>query len=267
MPYDRPDYQPISTPTLPDIGEGQVLWFQSENVEVAGPGEENLISYIVPDGYELRVCSGIVSCEAPRTQRFNFITTPAGDWVSPTSHIDPDNKWFFEELAYDSNLASDASPLVPAHSWSSWLELLVNEATIDKVRFYARYDPLQQSSIDIKAFYGGIWNAVYTGAYADREWVEKDLLPGVHSVSKAEVRVYNNDDEPRGLQLFEFMFNTSGESPQETIYFDTYAIIPYLPEAPYPVPAGATFVVRVYNDDDIAQRFSVNLAGFLQAKV
>ncbi len=98
-------------------------------------------------------------------------------------------------------------------------------------------------------------------------WVEKDIPAGVSLVSKARVRFYNIGAYASQCALFEFQFDAAEETPQETIYFDTYAIIPYLPEAPYPVPAGAKFALKVYNDDDAAQYMSVNLAGFLQSKV
>ena len=267
MPNDQPDYQPKSTPTLPDFGEGQVTWFQSEAESVGAGLTADLINYVVPDGYELRVCSGIVSCEAPRTQRFNFITTPAGDWVSPTSHIDPDDKWHREEEAYDGDISTSAWTEVSTPGWSSYLELLVNPTYIDKVRFYTKEAYGILNTIDLDVFYGGGWVDLYEGVFNFDEWVEKDILAPARLVSKARVRFFFPAGRYAWGYVNEFMFDTSGETAQETIYFDTYALIPYLPEAPYPVPTGATFTLRVYNDDAEAQKFSINLAGFLQVKV
>lgn len=266
MPSGLPDFWQGTIAGLPTIGAGQVAWFQSELVEVAAGGNEDLISYVVPDIMELHVCSGVISCAFPRLQRYKLVTTPAATWISPTSHSDPDNKWSFEEEAYDGDLATLASPFTPAGSWSGYLILLLNEVYINKIKFSAIYQAAIQNSVDVDVYYGGAWHDVYEGAYAPLEWVEKDIPAGVQLVSKARIRFYNNDDEPRGLVLYEFMFNTSGETAQEGIYFDTHAIIPYLPQAPYIVPAEATFAVRVFNDDGDAHNMSVSLAGFLQSK-
>ncbi|MBA7568147.1 hypothetical protein ES708_09868 [subsurface metagenome] len=267
MAHGRPDFQAISTPTLPDFGEGQVPWFQSETKEVPANSDLDLINYVVPDDMELRVCSGIVSCKAPRTQKFKFTTTPAGSWISPTGHSDPDEKWDFEERVYDGDIETGSHSATGPGRWSSFLELFVNPAMIDKVRFYADWFAGQIDEVDVDVYYEGNWHHVYEGVYAHREWVEKALV-GARLVSTAQIRFKNADARyPQGAFLWEFQFNTAEETAQETIYFDTYAIIPYLPEAPYPVPSGATFKLRVYNDDDAAQYMSVNLAGFLQSKV
>jgi len=267
MAHGLPDFWQGTIAGMPTIGAGQVAWFQSQLKEVALGGSEDLINYVVPDLMELHVCSGVVSCAFPRFQRYKLVTTPAATWVSPTSHSDPDSKWVSEENAYDNNLATNAAGIAAAAGWSSFLELLVNAAYINKIRFYAANELPLTNEIDVEVSIAGAWIPVYTGVYASAVWVEKDIPLPLRSVSKARVRFYNSDDEPRGIALYEFMFNTSGETAQEGIYFDTNSIIPYLPQAPYLVPAGATFAVRVYNDDDAAHNMSVSLAGFLQSKV
>lgn len=267
MAHGHPDFQPISTPTLPDFGEGQEAWFQSETIEVGANSDVNLINYVVPDSMELRICSGIVSCKAPRTQKFKFITTPVGDWISPIGYIDVDHRWDNEELAYDGNVGTYAEVPTLAESWSRYLEFLVNEANIDKIKFYGLCFPEVGDLVKIIVYYGGEWHDVYEGLYASLEWVEKDIAEDAQLVSKARIQLYNPSASMRRLELNEFMFNTAKPTPQEVIFFDTYAIIPYLPEAPYPVPSGATFILKVYNDDDDKQWMSVNLAGFLQKKV
>lgn len=266
MPSGLPDFWQGTIAGMPTIGAGQVAWFLSEAALVGAEGEEDLISYVVPDLMELHVCSGVVSCSFPVLQRYKLITTPA-TWVSPASHIDPDDKWLLEERAYDNNIVTSAVifPVVP-ESWSSYLILLLNEERINRVKFYAWYEAVATDVIDIDVYYEGDWHDVYEGVYANREWVEKSILPS-KLISKARIRFYNkNLFDPMVASLNEFMFNTSGETPQEGIYFDTHSIIPYLPQAPYIVPAGATFLVRVYNDDDAAHNMAVSLAGFLQSK-
>lgn len=267
MSRGAPDFWVVQLPALPTIGEGQVAWFQSELKEVGIGGSEDLINYVVPDDMELHICSGVVSCAFPRLQRYKLITTPAATYVSPTSHTDPDAKWTTPEGAYDGDISTWALITVPAEGWCSYLILLLNEVKINKLKWYAKYEVNTITKIDIDVYYEGAWHDVYEGAFAHKEWVEKDIPAGVKLISRARVRFYNTYEAPIWGLLFEFMLNTSGETAQEGIYFDTHAIIPYLPQAPYVVPTGATFVIRVYNDDDAAHNMSVSLAGFLQSKV
>lgn len=267
MPHGYPDYQPMSTPTMPDYGVGQVVWFQSQSETVPDGESFDLINYVVPDDMELRVCFGIISCEAPRTQKFNFITTPAGDWVSPTSHIDDDDAWTFEDMAYDGDIATASTIRADDH----YLQLiLTSPSNCDKVRIYAvTYDAiagtLNDPDVSIDIYDGTNWVNIFSGVITKKTWIEKAFLAQV--VYKARVKW----DSGLGARivglLYEFQFDITGETAQETIFFDTYAVIPYFPEAPYPVPSGATFILRVWNEDEDDQEFSANLAGFLQAKV
>ncbi|GAJ01919.1 unnamed protein product, partial [marine sediment metagenome] len=209
---------------------------------------------------------GVVSCSFPCIQRYKLITTPA-TWVSPTSHIAPDDEWSNPEETYDGDIDTRGLVGINPGRWSSYLILIVNEQYIDKVRFYARYVSPGIDKIDVAVYYEGDWHDVYEGIFADREWVEKSIPDGIELVSKARVRFYNSRTIRYAASLHEFMLNTSGETAQEGIYFDTHAIIPYLPQAPYIVPAGATFLVRVYNDEEAIHNMSVSLAGYLQSKV
>lgn len=266
MPSGLPDFWQGTIAGMPTIGAGQVEWFQSEAALVAADDTEDLINYVVPDLMELHVCSGVVSCSFPVLQRYKLVTTPGATWVSPTSHSDPDNQWSYEWKAYDNNLNTLAHSIVSAESWSSYLILLINEQEINKVKFYDLYHPRPADIVDVDVYYEGDWHDVYEGAFAEAEWVEKAIPAGTKPVSKARIRLYNSLAIEAYKAFSEFMFNTSGETAQEGIYFDTHAIIPYLPQAPYIVPAGATFLVRVYNDDGVAHNMAVSLAGFLQSK-
>lgn len=267
MPHGHPDFWTATIPGMPAIGAGQVVWFMSDSKSVGANSHEDLINYMVPDDMELHVCSGIVSCNFPVHQRYDLRVTPAGDWVSPTSHIDPDGEWWDEEKAYDGNVTTSAYALRVPLGWSSYLELLVNQAYIDKVRFYGMSDSAI-TEIDVDVYYGGAWHDVYEGTFPDGEWVEKDIIGGAQLISKARVRYYNVliAFVPH-VFLWEFQFNTAEATPQEGVYFDTHAIIPFTSQAPYIVASKSTFAVRAYNDDDAAHTMAVNLAGFLQAKV
>lgn len=266
MAHGYPDYQPIVTPTPPLLGEGQEVWYQSEIVLVDGLSYEDLISYVVPDDYELHICSGMVSCAFPCTQRYDLRQTPAGDWVHPVSSIDPDSKWSDEEKAYDSLLTTGAKVTSGGH----YLEFYPSSPiTCSKIRLYAAsyavadglfYDP----EMDIDVYYEGDWHNIFSGTVTKNTWVEKSFTE--KAVSKARVKWNYEVGFLDGLYIYEFEFDMTSTTAQECIYFDTYAIIPFIPEAPYPVPTGATFQLRAYNDDVDAHYMTVNLAGFLQKK-
>lgn len=267
MAHGYPDYFSPVIPSMPTIGAGQVAWYQSAAKEVPLGSYEDLINYVVPDNMELHVCSGVVSGDFPCHQRYKLVTTPAATWVSPTSHIDPDIYWAHAEAAYDGDTATRTQSGASAGDWGKFFILLLNEVYIDKIKFYATYEAGAIDKIDVDVYYAGGWHHVDEAAFTHQEWVEWDIPAGASLVSKARVRFYNSAATSQIISLFEFMFNTSGEAPQESIYFDTHTIIPYLPQAPYLVPSGATFTVRVYNDDDAAHTMTVNIAGFLQTKV
>lgn len=266
MPHGLPDFWQGTVAGMPAIGAGQVAWFQSDSHLVTGGEDYDLINYVVPDTFELHVCSGVVSCELPRLQKYDLRQTPAATWISPTSHIDPDNLWTDEELCYDGDLATGGFDDKAPASWGTWLIFLINPTFVDKIRFNGSYSALYSSKIVIEVYYGGIWHEIYEGIFANRVWVEK-ALTDTFLVDKAKVRYYNPHPTARtGATLWEFQFNSKGVTPQEGIYFDTHAIIPYLPQAPYIVEPGAKFQVRVHNYDEVAQNMSVSLAGFLQKK-
>ncbi|MBA7573154.1 hypothetical protein ES708_14949 [subsurface metagenome] len=267
MPKDRPDFSQAVIPSMPVVGEGQIPWYMSEGKLVTGGETYDLINYEVPDTFELHVCSGVVSCGTPRSQRYDLRQTPAGSWKSPIAYSDPDGAWIREERVYDNDIETEGQCVIPGNAWGSYLILLINESNIDKVRFYAEYSAISMNKIDVDVYYEGGWHDVYEGAWNDEEWVEKAIPAGVKLVSKARVRIYNDYPVSGGCHIFEFQFNTFEVTPQEGIWFDTHAIIPYTAEAPYIVEPKAKFVVKVYNDDDLDSNMSVALAGFLQPAV
>jgi len=268
MPHGLPDFWQGTIAGMPTIGAGQVAWYMSDAKVVGTEGHEDLINYVVPDTFELHVCSGTVSCDSPRMHRYDLRQTPAATWVSPTGHSDPDGKWFDEEKAYDKDIYTFTYIIAPPESWSSYLILPINETYIDKIRCFSKLHPTIATSIDIDVDYEGGWHDVYEGLFADRVWIEKAIPAGTKLVSRARIRYYNTFTSNVYQYLYEFQFNTSGISAQEGVYFDTQAIIPYIPQAPYIVEPGATFAVRMHNDDpDDIHNMTVALAGFLQQKV
>ncbi len=267
MPHGQRDFWPGSVVAMPAVGAGQVPWFMSEAHLVNFGETYDLINYVVPDTFELHVCSGVVSCGTPRAQRYDLRQTPAATWIRPTGHSDPDRKWYYEERAYDGNVDTYAHSDVLAAAWSSYLTLTTNPNMIDKVRFYAFYHPTSINKADIDVWYEEAWHNFPVGVFANQEWVEVNL-GAAHLVTKARIRFYNADVEYfQRCALCELQFNTTGVTYQEGIWFDTHAIIPYTAEAPYIVEPKAKFVVKVYNDDDRDSNMAVALAGFLQPAI
>lgn len=266
MPHGLPDFWQGTIAGMPAIGAGQVAWYQSDAELVDGEGHKDLLNYVAPDTFELHICSGVVSCDFPRFQRYDLRQTPAGSWVSPIAHYEPTGEWLDPEKAYDGDVATFTRNPIDAGEWSPFLELLINEVNINKIRFYSYYTGDFQFPIDVDVWYAGDWHHVYEGAFANEQWVEKDIIAGTSLISKARVRFQSIYDVRRTAIMYEFQFNTHEVTPQEGIWFDTHSIIPYLPQAPYIVEPRATFAVRVYNDDEVAHNMSVALAGFLQKK-
>lgn len=267
MPSGLPDFWQGTIAGMPTIGAGQVAWYMSEADLVDGEGSSDLINYVVPDLMELHVCSGIVSCGMPRLQRYELMSAPGGSWISPTSYIDPDDKWDDEENAYDGDPYTFARNA--RGDYNHYLELLLSTPrNCNKVRFKARGWPPgpfvpSGAKVDVDVYYEGDWHNIFSGTGIEPGWNEVDI-GATKLVHSARIR---GIDSYLSTALQEFEFNTYGATAQEGIYFDTHAIIPYLPQAPYIVEAGATFAVRVYNDDEEPQNMSVSIAGFLQSKV
>lgn len=266
MPSGLPDFWQGSIAGMPTIGAGQVAWYMSDNHLVTAGEEYDLINYVVPDLFELHVCSGVVSCGLPRLQRYDLRQTPAGTWVSPTGFSDPDNKWEFEENAFDGNIVTYAQCWCEPEAWSAFLELTWNEVIIDSLKFYGKLEEGWMEDIDLDVWYEGAWHHVYEDFLALHFWQTKAIPAGAKLCSKARIRVKNLRSWQSNIEFYALMYNTVGVTPQKGTFFDTHAIIPYLPQAPYIVEPRATFAVRVYNDDEANQNMSVSLAGFLQKK-
>jgi len=173
----------------------------AEQIVELAPGESKIVSFEATPSeaktYQVSV-NGLSG---------SFVATPSPvvGWVSPTSHRDPSGKWFWEEKAYDNDLATVGGVWIDPGEWSPYLELLINETFIDKIRFFGWWSVEIPFPIDVDVYYGGVWHDVYEGAYAHLSWVEKSIA-GVQLVSKARVRFYNDVLVRRPASLYEFQF-------------------------------------------------------------
>jgi hypothetical protein len=137
-------------------------------------------------------------------------------WVKPTGYVDADNNFDSETYVYDGNLATKtiSNPDIPAKSWGSFLELTHAAMWCDKVRFYALYESAFISQIDVDAYYGGVWNNVYSGSFANSTWVEKTLA-SPQIITAFRFRFYNNSSTASTLWFYEVDFEGT-DSPTVT---------------------------------------------------
>lgn len=144
------------------------------------------------------------------TGSFKATRFPVGNWVSPTSHIDPESAWFFHNRAYDGDITTMAGATQPPENWTPYLEFLINEAFINKIRFHARYNFDILHTADVDVYYDGAWHDVYFGVFTWKTWVESKVFPGgTQLVSKARIRFYFPAFIVEGITvgLEEFQFN------------------------------------------------------------
>jgi len=131
-------------------------------------------------------------------------------WISPTGYDDPDNVWNTETWAYDNNTGTTAQIIAAvAQSWSSYLELTHSALSCSKVRFYAQYHATYINSISLDVYYddggGADWHNIYEGAFADREWVEKEI-GSTQVVMGMRAKFYNNHTSTWACNWFEADF-------------------------------------------------------------
>ncbi|MCJ7790530.1 MAG: hypothetical protein MUP69_10235 [Candidatus Atribacteria bacterium] len=134
----------------------------------------------------------------------------ANEWVSPTGYIDPNGSWVDESKAYDGNLGKgfSATSIVPAKSWSNYLELTIGAIWCSGIKFYASYWGTNGiNTIDLDVYYSGSWISVYYGSFLNHVWVEKtNQLDPMQYVTKMRIRFYNNFSDSITAELVEAMF-------------------------------------------------------------
>lgn len=127
----------------------------------------------------------------------------ADNWVSPTSHNDPDSKWVMEVDAYDGDTGSSAANT--AVNYDHYLELTIAAIQCDKVRIYAQdiYITGYNPDLDIDVYYSSAWHNIFSGTITKLAWVEK-AIGSTQTVTKARVKSNTSD---KTLRIYEFEFN------------------------------------------------------------
>jgi len=112
---------------------------------------------------------------------------PPDQWISPTGHNDPDEKWTNPQCAYDGNTSLAASHLnTLMGTFSSFLELTIDAIQCSKARFWGNYTG-NFYTVDFDVYYDGAWHDVFEGAAVHLAWNEFDL-GGTFQVTKARYR-------------------------------------------------------------------------------
>jgi hypothetical protein len=111
------------------------------------------------------------------------------DWISPTGHNDPDDKWDDETNAYDDNLGTRCltSGTYNANVWCEFLELTHAAINATKIRFYmAFWEATREWDFDV--YKDGAWVDVFQGAAGGQSnyWWEHSFPEG--SVTKLRFR-------------------------------------------------------------------------------
>jgi hypothetical protein len=127
-------------------------------------------------------------------------------WVSPTSHKDPDSKWIEPLKAYDGNYQTFAYQYIPANSWSSFLTLYHDPLWANKVIVAESGFPADVHTVDIDAYFNGVWNDIYEGWFQWGEDIVADFF-WQHVTTACRVRFFNDNLETdRREKLWEVHF-------------------------------------------------------------
>jgi len=128
-------------------------------------------------------------------------------WTSPTGCNDDDNEWDDESNTWDGNTGTLATT-----TQDGYLQLLIPDVDVtwncSRVRIWCQAwegGAGANANITVQVYHTGAWQAVYTGAVAQLQWVELVIPGGTQAVSRARVR-YNNSGGGNSMFFNEFMF-------------------------------------------------------------
>ena len=141
---------------------------------------------VTSDGVDLKIFIG--DGDVAPTE---VASTTHGVWISPTGHT-PGSGWVTENLAYDGNPATAATYTIPA-AQTAFLELTHAAVSIECIRYMVSVTtPTAPTSIDVDAFWGGVWNDVYAGAFVPSVFETKAIPGGTQNVNNVRTMILNN---------------------------------------------------------------------------
>ncbi len=106
-----------------------------------------------------------------------FFEPATWTWVAPTGNSDPSTLWTNKPNAYDSDTGTYTNSTTFAVGWQAdYLYLTRAATTVPIVRIWEN-GGAAIDQIELQAYYGGAWHAVYTGAYTKGAYVNYALPP------------------------------------------------------------------------------------------
>lgn len=115
---------------------------------------------------------------------FEFDFWEVTAWITPTSHNDPDDKWFNPTYAYDEDLETYTYGLA-----NYYLELIHAALNCSKVRYYWLGDEAGDAIdclIDVE--YGAAWHNIHDGVAGGAEAWQEFEIGSIQSVTKCRVK-------------------------------------------------------------------------------
>lgn len=151
----------------------------------------------------------IILLEGTNELNVQLVPIAVVGWVSPTGHIDPEDKWANPERAYDDITDTFASTW-GYHYYGEPLELTLDSPIYcDKVRIYAasfRTHAYRNPDLSIDLHYDGAWHNIFSGVIAKQAWVEIPIPAGTKMVDSARIK-WNEDTS---IYLYELSFWSEG---------------------------------------------------------
>jgi|GEM_PF-2098231 len=100
--------------------------------------------------------------------------------------------WSNTGNAIDGNTGTYASATVGKDAWSSYLETTFTEdVSTDRLRVFSSAQSSAAETIQVRAYYDGVWNEVYNGSFVSGQWAEYAIAAGTKDVGGIQVRYYS----------------------------------------------------------------------------
>lgn len=132
------------------------------------------------------------------------------DWVTPTSHSDPDTGWNNETNAYDNNTSTYAtSDIIGSGAWTDYFIFIYEQdLTIDGIRFYYEASNTDDN-VDIDSYYDASWHNEYDANNAiENTWVTAQFSDNI-TADRFRIRFQSNSGGAQEVYLKEVDFKNN----------------------------------------------------------
>lgn len=125
-------------------------------------------------------------------------------WVTPTGYTDASGNWTGETYAYDDDTGTSANASgIYNGQWTGFLELSHGGVETESIRVWVNSTGDPVDTIDIDAYYDGVWNDVYQGAPTLGSWATYDLPGELHTVTNIRIQFQESSGSFAYPQIFE----------------------------------------------------------------